>query len=143
MPLAKPFVAALEAQDAAISIETAQTTGGISLLLPEATPSVNRMHGFHWSKKYKERRKWAWLVKAARLEAGLFHVKPPAKASVQIDRYGARVLDHDNFVAGTKFLTDALVAEGFLVDDSPANITAIYRQHVGKPHRTIVIIEAL
>lgn len=52
------------------------------------------------------------------------------------------MLDNDNFVAGTKFLVDALVAEGFMVNDSPAHLEPHYVQHRGAP-RTVITIEAI
>jgi len=67
---------------------------------------------------------------------------PPEHVRLKIERYGARLLDFDNFVSGTKPLTDSLVAEGFILDDSPAHLTAEYHQHIGKPHRTVVRIES-
>jgi hypothetical protein len=111
----------------------------ITLTIPAATPSVNRLHGFHWSLKARERKKWGWLVRIARmgLPAPLY---APEHVSLTIERYGPRLLDYDNYVAGTKFLTDQLVAEGFAVDDSPAHMTVRYVQHVGKPPRTVVRI---
>jgi hypothetical protein len=54
------------------------------------------------------------------------------------------MLDHDNFVAGTKFLQDAIVAEGFVVDDKPKHLEPpVYKQHVGTPHRTEILIEEI
>lgn len=112
----------------------------IELNFPVATPSVNQLHGRHWSAKAKWRKQWAWMVRAERLRIVPLQSGPPWQAKVSIDRYGPRLLDNDNFVAGTKQLMDALVAEGFLVDDSPNHLTATYTQHVGKPYRTVVRI---
>lgn len=112
----------------------------IELHIPEPTPSVNKFHGYHWSKKAKERKRWSWLVRAARMHVRV-PMLPPEHCKLVIDRYGARLLDRDNFIAGTKFLTDSLVAEGFMVDDSPAHLTAEYHQFIGKPYRTIIKIE--
>lgn len=111
----------------------------ITLTIPEATPSVNRLHGYHWSRKARERKKWAWLVRVAR-QGLLVPLHAPERVSLTIERYGPRLLDHDNYVAGTKFLTDSLIAEGFAVDDSPKHLNAEYIQHIGKPSRTIVRI---
>jgi len=111
----------------------------IELHIPECTPSVNRFHGHHWSKKLKARKHWGWLVRIARMNIKP-PMLPPEHARITIERYGARLLDFDNFVAGTKHLCDCLVAEGFAVDDSPAHLTAEYHQFIGKPHRTIVRI---
>lgn len=102
------------------------------------------MLGNHWSKKLKTRNHWRWLVKAARLEAKVFVAPQLAHARVTIERTGARILDHDNAVAGTKFLTDALVREGFITGDTLAHIgKPDVRQFIdGKIRRTLVRIEA-
>jgi len=120
----------------------------IEFTLPFPTPSLNRQFGEHWAQRAKERKKWGWLVRAERLKSVLdgSHVDHQVmsvmeKSRVTIERYGKRLLDRDNFIAGTKQLTDALVAEGFLVDDSPQHVQIEYRQFTGKPYRTVVRIE--
>lgn len=120
----------------------------IELVLPRPTPSLNRQFGQHWSKRAKLKKQWAWMVRAERLKityadwiiAGEW-IKADGPRKVTIDRWGPRLCDHDNIVGGAKQLIDALVSEGFLVDDSPAHMVATYRQHVGKPYRTEVRIE--
>lgn len=110
------------------------------LVIPEASPSVNVGFGEHWSRKMKLRLKWQWLVRAARLEAQLFP-EPLAKAHLTFVRYGARRLDHDNFVAGCKPIQDALRMERFITDDTLEVIgQPTYEQHIGKPHRTEITI---
>jgi hypothetical protein len=118
----------------------------IILNIPEATPSANKFHGHHWTKKLKELKKWRLWAKVEksvlRKESWFFpENQPPAKCHVTIERYGARLLDRDNFIAGTKWLMDSLVLEGFLAGDSPAHVFAEYHQFVGMPHRTIIRIE--
>lgn len=114
----------------------------IVLDIPESTPSVNPSRGVHWSKTHRQRARWGWLVKAARLDAKLFtNLIPLAKARVTIERWGPKALDHDNYVAGAKQLLDSLVREGFIADDKPACIgQPSYLQHIGQ-HRTLVRIE--
>lgn len=80
------------------------------------------------------------MIRAEKLRLGAIWL-PEGQRKVTIDRWGPRLCDHDNIVGGAKQLIDALVAEGFLVDDSPAHLQATYRQHVGKPYRTEVRIE--
>lgn len=123
----------------------------VILEIDEPTPSVNRLHGHHWSRKLAMRKRWAWLVRSALCEArraaepgdplltpGLWPLK---RAIVRIIRHGPRVLDPDNAIAGCKWLLDQLVTEGLLVDDKPAHLTfPPVEQHIGKPYRTIVEI---
>jgi hypothetical protein len=114
-------------------------TGLIELRIPEAVPSANSYLWKHWSAKLAHRKRWAWLVRVARLDSKLMPEKLQ-QANVCIDRYGNRKLDHDNFVGGAKALMDALVAEGYLEDDSPDHVNVTYRQHKGKPEHTVVTI---
>jgi hypothetical protein len=114
----------------------------IVLTIDEPTPSVNLLHGHHWSRKKAMRKRWGWLVRAAILKAGVTARPNHERARLTIERYGARVLDSDNYRAGTKWLQDALVAEGFIADDTPAVIgEPVLRQFAGKERKTIVRIE--
>jgi len=115
----------------------------IELTIPQATPSLNPMLGQFWANRVKQRRQWQWLVRAARLEAKVFLSAPLPRAKVIITRHGRRVLDQDNLYGGTKMLTDSLVREGLLADDSPDHIELTVQQQVTKSPRTVVRIEAL
>lgn len=116
----------------------------IVLTIPKPTPSLNVLLRGHWAKNRKLRKEWGWLVRQARLRSSI-HMPPKwTRARITIERYGARILDADNFRGGTKFLTDSLVAEEIIADDSPAVIgEPTLRQFVeGKRRETIVRIEA-
>ena len=112
----------------------------IEFTLPLPTPSLNRQFGEHWAQRAKARKMWGWLVRAEKLKLN-GEMEMLVFGRVTIERYGKRILDRDNFIAGTKQLTDALVAEGFLVDDSPNHVQIEYKQFTGKPYRTVVRIE--
>lgn len=119
----------------------------ITLHIDEPVPSENTLRRKHWRVIKANRDRWAWLVRIARLDARVAgRAAKPAhlkRAAVRIERYGKRTLDYDNFVAGAKALLDALVTEGFIVDDKPANVTVTYLQHRATPECTVVtIIEA-
>lgn len=117
----------------------------IELSIPECTPSLNTMWVGHWSRRHKTRKHWQQLIRVARLQARVFVVPHWEKAKLTIERTGAQILDHDNLVAGTKFLTDALVREGIIEDDSPSHIgrPEIHQLIDSKLRRTTVRIEAL
>lgn len=117
----------------------------IVLTIDEPTPSLNRLLGVHWAKKGRIRKHWAWLVKAARLHAKAYESPRWPRARLTIERYGPQLIDHENFAAGTKFLTDSLVQEGFILDDSPKVIgQPTFTQIVSKTERkTIVRIEGI
>lgn len=127
----------------------------LTLAFSEPTPSVNRLHGRHWGRKVKMRKRWGWLTRAALSEArrSAFlggenrallspDLWPLPHATVRVVRHGARLLDPDNATGGTKWLLDSLVHEGILTDDKPAHLTLLpVEQHIGEPYRTMVIVE--
>jgi hypothetical protein len=116
----------------------------IVLQIPEATPSANTTLWAHWRKKHALRKRWAWLVRAAKLEAKVFDAPKYPKATVTIERHSPRMLDADNCRAGTKVLADSLVAEGLILDDSMAVIgEPVIRQIASKTKKTVVTIEGL
>lgn len=115
----------------------------IVLVIDEPTPSINVHMGHHWSKKHELRQRWGWLTKRAIRRANLWVPPKWSRAKVKIERHGARILDSDNFRAGTKFLMDSLVAEEIIIDDKPAVIgEPELVQFSGKERKTIVYVEA-
>jgi hypothetical protein len=115
----------------------------IVLTIDEPTPSLNVLLGNHWSKRRAHRERWRWLTRQA-LGAAKFWERPQwRKARVSIERHGPRILDADNYRAGTKFLTDSLVEAGILADDTPDVIgEPELRQVLSKTERkTIIHIE--
>jgi hypothetical protein len=114
----------------------------IELHIPESTPSLNRIWGGHWKNKHELRTRWLWLVRQARLKAKVYDRPNYPRARLTIERWGAKHLDHDNFVAGTKPMVDSLVQEGLIAGDSPDHIgIPQYIQHIGKQRGTLVRIE--
>jgi len=116
----------------------------IVLIIAEPTPSLNALLRGHWAKNHRIRQDWRWLTRAAIRRAQIWIPPKWAKAKVRIERYGGRVLDADNFRGGTKFLTDALVQEGIIVNDTPAVIgEPELKQIVGKERGTRVYVEQI
>ena len=73
----------------------------VVLMMDEATPSVNKLHGYHWTRKHRMRARWAWLVKAAILNARLQRPKvAPERVRLTIERWGARALSGTECVVG-------------------------------------------
>ena len=116
----------------------------ITLTFPEPTPSVNLLHGHHWGRKLKERAKWGRYVDLLARQyiktQQIAILCAPEVASVRFCRYGARLLDPSNLVAGMKWLEDALVTAGFILDDSPAHYIPKYEQRVCDERKTVVSI---
>ena len=77
-------------------------------------------------------------------------VKPPqtqtkgkGRTTLVIERVSTKLQDFDNFVGGTKPLTDQLRYSGLIPDDDPESITAHYKQQKckhKKDEKTIVQI---
>lgn len=114
---------------------------------PEATPSLNRLHGSHWSKVQKARVKWRKYAWAARVKLqgrpDADHIALPFNpGALRIVRYGPRMLDEENLSAGAKELVDALVQEGFFVDDSPAYLVRSYIQRLSCERKTVVTLSS-
>lgn len=114
----------------------------IVLVIDEPTPSLNVTMRGHWSKQHALRNRWWWLVKAAIRRAQIWIPPKWPKAKVRIERYGPRHLDADNFRGGTKFLTDALVREEIIANDTPEVIgEPELRQIIGKERGTRIYVE--
>lgn len=65
------------------------------------------------------------------------------RISLLIERVSTKLQDFDNFVGGTKPLTDQLRYSGLIPDDDPASITAKYNQikcHKLESEKTIIKI---
>lgn len=115
----------------------------IVLVIDEPTPSLNPLLRGHWSKNWRIRQKWQWLVKAEIRRQQLWVPPRWSKATIRIERHGSRILDRDNLRGGTKFLTDSLVHEGIITNDTPDVIgEPELKQVVSKERKTIVWVEA-
>ena len=86
----------------------------ITLLLPK-TISLNTLYaGKHWTYRKKIKDQYKKLVA---VELANYTPSTPNTYTIDI-RYNSR-LDVDNNVLVSKFVSDALVAFGFVIDDSP------------------------
>ncbi|MDE2104945.1 MAG: hypothetical protein KGL39_47345 [Patescibacteria group bacterium] len=125
---------------------------GVRFEIGIAVPSLNAVYGRHWGAKHKIRKEWGWRVRAALLEiqcdsernVGLLrlrgHVTGGGRVMVGVETWRARRLDDENLRAGFKPAMDAMRSEGLMVDDHPKWIDTAFRQHAGRPHRTVIEI---
>lgn len=100
----------------------------IELTIPELLPSLNRMQaGGHWSAWHRHKNRWNdWVLVAKLNQAKLYGTPKIARARIEIDRYCVQPCkDWDNLSSSTKWLLDAIVRHGILLDDS--------MEHIGKP----------
>lgn len=100
----------------------------ITIVIPEASPSLNAHKWKHWSHHLKLRKHWSMLVMVAKNEARIGNPDPLDKATVKIIREGYRKLDTDNFVGGLKCLIDSLREQRLILDDSPDHMTLVTEQ---------------
>ncbi len=82
--------------------------------IPGITPSQNELDGRHWRVKHGYKVEWHELVGYV---VGKCREKP-TKARVSIVRVARMLIDDLNVPAGCKWLLDAFVELGWLVDDS-------------------------
>ncbi len=105
-------------------------------------PSLNQwLSGTHWRTKAREKKEWEatfhWAFVAAKLPK-------PLKWPVTLDvtQFSKRIRDCDNAVISAKFAGDALVAGGWLPNDTPEYIACvILRSAKGKENKSVILIQ--
>lgn len=126
-----------------IKLEGEKPNRTVTLTLWKPTPSCNEWTYRHWRKYHSVKREWRdriGLVLNGKIEL--------SKANIKVNRFGRRLLDYENAVAGLKPVTDALVYFGLLADDNPkclpeAPTVVQTKVSNGKDERTVLIIEEL
>lgn len=83
----------------------------------------------HWAKKQQARQQWEQLlwVDAVRQRA-VGDLRTPFAKRVHFISLRTRLLDYDNLVGGFKQCQDALQRMGFVVNDTPTWLRALYTQ---------------
>jgi hypothetical protein len=94
----------------------------------------------HWRAQRRETKDWALMVRAA---CGLPQCgQVQGKCKVTITLYRKRLQDPDNAVASVKPVVDALVRNGWLVDDSPEYLDLKVVEMKAKEPRTEILWSA-
>ena len=108
------------------------------MTLPFASPSLNELLRWHWSKRRKYHDHVCMLL---RMQVRM-HRYAPADKRMQMEllRVGKRIIDADNLIGGCKPIVDALVKETLLVDDSPKWLDGSYSQLVDRRSQWTQII---
>lgn len=116
----------------------------IKIVVPAIPPSNNKFIGnshSHWLYK-KPKEEWHWMIRAA-LTRTADKPKAPIKRATVTLRYffkDRRRRDPDNYSG--KFILDALVREGVLVDDSFENIRLVLIAEVDRKNpRTEIYVD--
>lgn len=110
--------------------------------VPGLPPSLNKwLSGTHWRTKAREKIEWEgaflWALREAR-------IPKPLKWPVTLDvtQFSTRIRDCDNAVISAKFAGDALVAGGWLPNDTPEYIACVVlRSAKGKENKTVMVIQ--
>jgi Holliday junction resolvase RusA-like endonuclease len=86
--------------------------------VPLTPPSLNDMLRTHWSKRAKEQERWDLHVFAQWFQSGKFVFPRPVRITYTIRWPESRQRDIDNYIGGTKYLTDAIKRTFLTRDDS-------------------------
>lgn len=109
--------------------------------LQAVPPSLNVMLRTHWVKRRKEQEKWDLLVKVEWLNRRKFVFQKPVEILYTITFKDVRTRDLDNYIGGTKYITDAL-KRTFITQDSAEWLRRISVEFkTGKPKTQVSITE--
>lgn len=111
------------------------------IVLPIATPSLNKLLGMHPMARHRLGKKLAIVVALC----GRGTPKATGKRYLTIERHGKRELDKDNAYGGCKPLIDAIKRCGLIIDDNPANVelevVQVKLAKGEKPHTVITLAD--
>ena len=110
------------------------------------TASGNKTLRQHWASRYRDRNHWRTRVFAQAALSCAPRLADPIKRRVVVTRFGKRLLDHDNYVAGLKPLLDALTDNRLIWDDRMEYLDLVTEQGKldpgSKPHMVVHIYDA-
>lgn len=102
--------------------------------------TLNSLSHVHWRYQQLEMRKWTKLVTIATL--GKTPPKPLAKAKITYKRHSSVEPDHDNMVGSYKFVQDALIKAGIIINDKPSVIgKPDYFHEYAKPGKGFITVK--
>ena len=114
----------------------------IEFTIARVPPSLNAMLRHHWTKREREQRIWDELIYYQWLKLERFIFYKPVRIIYTLSFQHNRLRDKDNYIGGTKYLTDALKRTFLTRDDSGwvRNILVNFLNN-GKEYTTIRIEE--
>lgn len=115
---------------------------GISFTIPKPPMSLNTMLRMHYITRMREQQSWDLFVLARWTEFGKLTFNVPVNVIYVISFGTKRNRDLDNYIGGTKFVTDAL-KRTFIPEDNTEWLKKIQVEFLtGKPETKIIIEEA-
>jgi len=100
----------------------------------QALPTMNEIIAAskkHWATYSKMKKEYNNLVVAAICDAGCVPLTPHPRVSISCTWYeNGRKRDPDNVFAGIKFVLDAMVDAGVVVNDTRDNISTIMHHNI-------------
>lgn len=114
----------------------------VCLKIPRTPPSLNVMLRSHWRKRSVEQSMWDSHVFAEWMKSGKFVFVRPVRIKYTIQLPATQKRDIDNYIGGTKFITDA-IKRTFLTRDDSEWLQEISVKFSKGPEQTNVIIEEL
>jgi hypothetical protein len=107
----------------------------VVLTIPVLTPSLNVMLGQHWAARSKHNDSYIWHLKVALGKEEGWETKVGEVREIEIVSFRTRVVDHDNFIGGTKGLIDAMKKVGLIWQDDKKHLIWRGLVQIKVPHR--------
>lgn len=111
----------------------------VVLKIPRIPPSLNVMLRTHWRLRSVEQSIWDSFIHSEWTRSNKFVFSNPVKVIYTISHLKSRKRDIDNYIGGTKFITDAL-KRSFLTRDDAEWLTEISVRFAHGPEQTEINI---
>lgn len=115
----------------------------IEFTIPKATPSLNTMLRLHYTKRSEQQKAWDWYVFLAWQNSKKFVFMVPVKVQYTIRFSSTQKRDLDNYIGGTKYVTDSLKRTFLTRDDSEWLQEISVKFELGTEEQTLVHIEEI
>lgn len=114
----------------------------VQFSIPKLPMSLNRMLTTHWSYLHREKAQWDLHILSYWLAYQKFIFLKPVRITYTLGFCSNRTRDYDNYLGGTKYITDS-IRKTFITRDDALWLTEIgirFEKVEGRP-RTKVLIE--
>lgn len=114
----------------------------VTFSIPKLPLSLNDMLTMHWRNRSKEKEAMDWFVYDQWLKSGRFIFLHPIKIHYALYFGKNRRRDLDNYIGGTKYLTDAIKHTFITRDDNEWLVDIRMSFHKGEDMTVVMIEEA-